>query len=134
VAYPPNWQRQHSDPGTATAVLLTHSGGYLGYLNLTPQQGGETLQTWAAFRVEHNANEGDRSVKRLASERGLPFLTGRGTCVKDAYTTKIGAHFIEIACLVAGARAQSVIVAAAPPQAWSRESGTLEREIEAVRT
>lgn len=134
LAYPPSWQRQHSDAGTASAVLLRADGGYLGYLNLTPRQGDETLSNWASFRVAHNADEGDRDVKRLAAAGGLPFLGGRGSCVKDAYTTKIGAQFVEIACLIAGHRGDAVIVAAAPPQLWASESGTLQREIEAVRS
>jgi hypothetical protein len=134
LAYPPNWQRQHSDTGTATAVLRAADGAYLGYVNLTPRQGDETLTGWATFRIEHNSEEGDRKVTRLATAQGLRFLTGHGACVKDAYTTKIGARYIEIACLVAGRRAETVIVAAAPPKAWSSESGTLEREIEAVRS
>ena len=134
LAYPPNWHRQRSDAGTASAALLTTNGQYLGYLNLTPRQGGETLKNWSSFRVGHNADEGDTNVKRLAAASGLHFLTGRGACIKDAYTTKIGARYVEIACLVAGPHAESVIVAAAPPGAWTRESGTLERAIEGVRT
>ncbi len=133
MAYPPTWRRQHSDAGTASAVLQTPGGAYLGYLNLTPRQGEETLANWSSFRVEHNAEEGDRHVRRLAAASGLHFLTGHGSCIKDAYATAIGAHYTEVACLLAGRRGESVIVAAAPPTAWSRESGTLERAIESVR-
>lgn len=134
LAYPPTWRPQHGDPGTATAVLLRPDGAYLGYLNLTPQQGDETLADWSSFRPDHNRNEGDRAVTRLAAATGLRFPTGTGSCVKDAYTTDIGARFIEIACLVAGARADSVIVGAAPPDAWRRTSATLERAIASVQT
>ncbi len=133
MSYPPNWQRQHADPGTSTAVLLARDGAYLGYVNLTPKQGAETLSNWASFRLAHNRDEGDRSLKRLAAQGGLRFRTGRGACVQDSYTTATRAHFVEIACLVAGAHAESVIVAAAPPSAWASESATLEREIEAMR-
>jgi hypothetical protein len=133
MAYPPGWGRQHSDAGTATAVLRTAGGSYLGYVNLTPRQGAETLEDWSSFRIEHNAEEGDRHVRRLAAATNLHFLTGHGSCVKDAYSTQIGSQFVEIACLVAGPRAESVIVAAAPPAAWNRESATLERAVEAVR-
>jgi hypothetical protein len=134
MAYPPAWRRQHSDAGTATAVLRAPGGVYLGYLNLTPRQGAETLANWASFRPDHDADEGDRHIERLAAASGLRFLTGHGSCVKDAYTTQTGARYTEIACLVAGRRTESVIVVAAPPTVWQHESATLEREIEAVRT
>lgn len=134
LAYPASWKPQHGDPGTATAVLLRPDGAYLGYLNLTPLQGGETLSNWPSFRVDHNSNEGERAVRRLAAATGLRFLTGRGTCVEDAYTTTIGARFIEIACLVTGARTDFVIVGAAPPSRWTQAAPTLERAIEGVQT
>lgn len=134
LAYPPSWSIQHGDAGTATAALLGSDGRFLGYLNLTPQQGDETLSNWSSFRVDHNREEGDRVVKQLAAARGLRFLSGRGSCVKDAYTTQTGSRFVEIACLVAGARAESVIVGAAPPSGWPRESATIERAIAGLRT
>jgi hypothetical protein len=134
LAYPPSWRPQHGDPGTATAALLTADGRFLGYLNLTPQQGGETMSNWASFRIGHNADDGDRSVQRLSAATGLRFRTGRGSCVKDSYVTEIGAHFIEIACLVSGSRAESVVVGAAPPDRWSQASAVIERAIEGVRT
>ncbi len=134
LAYPPGWRRVSGDRGTATAVLFGADGTYLGYLNLTPRQGSETLSSWASFRVEHNGEEGDRAVKRLAAATGLHFLTGHGSCVRDSYTTKTRARYTEIACLVAGTRTDSVIVGAAPPGNWGRLSGVLERAIEGVRT
>jgi len=134
MPYPPGWRSIRGDRGTATAALLSGDGGYLGYLNVTPRQGDETLSNWPSLRIAHNAGEGNRSVKRLAASSGLRFLTGRGSCVKDAYTTRTGAHYIEIACLVAGQTATSVIVAAAPPASWSKVSGSLERAISAFRT
>jgi hypothetical protein len=134
LAYPRSWRPQHGDRGTATAALLTATGGFLGYLNLTPQQGAETLSNWASFRLAHNADEGDRSVRRLSAATGLHFRTGNGSCVKDSYVTEVGAHFIEIACLVAGPHAESVIVGAAPPDRWSQASAVIERAIEGVRT
>jgi hypothetical protein len=134
MAYPPAWKRQHGDAGTATAVRRDAAGHFLAYLNLTPREGSESLANWATFRPRHNAEEGDRDVKRLAAATGLHFLSGHGSCIKDSYTTEVGAHYVEIACLVVGPRASSVIVGAAPPNRWSRESRTLERAIEAVRT
>lgn len=134
LAYPPGWTTEHGDPGTATAALIGSDGRFIGYLNITPQQGDETLSNWRSFRLDHNREEGDRAVKLLAAQTGLHFLTGRGSCVKDSYTTESGSHFVEIACIVAGTRAKSVIVGAAPPSGWARESGTIERAIAGVRT
>ena len=133
LAYPPNWKPQQGDPGTATAALLGSDGRFLGYLNLTPRQGTETLADWATFRVDHNRDEGDRAVRRLAAATGLRFISGRGSCVKDAYTTQTGSRFIEVACLVAGTRADDHRLGAAPPAAWAPESGEIERAIEGVR-
>jgi hypothetical protein len=134
MPYPPGWRRIKTDRGTTTAALLGPGGRYLGYLNATPRQGKETLTDWRTFRVEHNHDEGDRSVTRLAAATGLRFLTGHGSCVKDAYTSGTGVHYIEIACLVAGAKASTVIVGAAPPSAWARVSGSIERAISGFRT
>jgi hypothetical protein len=134
MAYPTDWEPQRGDPGTVTAALTGPDDQILGYLNLTPRQGAETLANWSSFRVDHNADEGDRDVQRLAEAGGLQFRSGRGTCVKDAYSTITDARYIEIACLVSGRRGDAVIVAAAPPKDWTRESGTLERAVEGVTT
>jgi hypothetical protein len=133
LAYPPGWAKTHGDPGTATAALLGTAGRYIGYLNVTPQQGAEKLAGWAAFRVSRNAEEGDRHVVRLAAATGLHFATGPGSCVKDAYTTTTGARYIELACIVKGPTSTAVIVAATPPGSWARISPLLERAIAAFR-
>jgi hypothetical protein len=133
LAYPSGWRRIHGDPGTATVVLLSPGGRYIGYLNVTPRQGGETVAGWPSFRVSHNGEEGDRNVKRLAAATRLRFLDGSGSCVKDSYTTSIGTTYIEIACLVTGPSSASVIVAAATPSSWGRESPVLERAISGFR-
>ena len=65
----------------------------------------------------------------LANAHGLQFRTGHGACVKDSYRSATGASYVELACLVAGKRASSVIVGAAPPHAWARVSPLLERAI-----
>jgi hypothetical protein len=132
--YPPRWRRIAGDRGTATVVLLDRRHAFAGYLNLTPRQGRETLADWSAFRVAHNADEGDRHVSTLAVARDLRFRSGHGSCVRDAYTTSSGARFIEVACLVAGRRATSVIVGAAPPQAGAQTFGLLDRAISAFTT
>jgi hypothetical protein len=132
--YPPGWTPVTGDRGTATVTLSGANGHLLGYLNLTPRQGDETLANWAHFRVEHNAREGDRAVTSEASASGIHFRTGTGSCVRDRYATSTGARYIELACLVKGAAASSVIVAASPPQAWGRVSPVLYRALSSLRT
>ena len=121
------------DRGTATAALLGEDRRYLGYLNVTPGQGDENLATWASFRIAHNADEGDTAVTRIAEVTGLRFRAGHASCVQDSYTTRTGARYTEVACLIAGPHAESVIVGAAPPDSWSRTSTTLERAISASK-
>lgn len=134
LAYPSSWHLIKGDRGTATAALRAADGRFLGYLNVTPQQGPETLANWGTFRVDHNHEEGDRNVVRLAYASGLRFLDGHGSCVKDAYVSRTGVRYVEIACLVAGAKANTVIVGAAPPSSWAQVSGTIERAISGFRT
>ena len=67
VSYPPGWSRIHGDPGTATVVLLGSGHQILGYLNVTPRQGPETLANFAHFRVDHNGDEGDHGITTLAA-------------------------------------------------------------------
>jgi hypothetical protein len=134
LSYPPAWRQLPGDRGTATVVLRDSNDDYLGYLNLTPRQGDETLGNWSSFRVEHNAEEGDLQVKKLDSASGLRFRSGTGTCVRDSYTTTVKNEFIELACLVQGSRGSSVIVAAAPPREWSVIAPVLERAVSAFTT
>jgi hypothetical protein len=135
LAYPASWHAIRTDSGTASAALTGARGAFLGYLNLTPRQGGETLANWPGFRVSHNREEGNLVVTAQGSARGVHFRDGaRGTCVRDAYTTKTHLRFVEVACLIHGARADSVIVAAAPPEQWARQWPTLRRALEAVRS
>ncbi len=133
LSYPPGWHRTRADPGTATAALIAPDGRYVGYLNVTPQQGGEEVTGWASFRISHNAQEGDRIVTRLGAATGLRFLTGSGSCVNDAYTTSIGARYIEIACIVKGSTSTSVVVGATTPGAWTQMSPLLEQAISGFR-
>ena len=86
----------------------------------------ETLANWASFRPSHNREEGDREVVRDASAVGLRFRLGTGSCVIDHYTTE-SARYREIACIVHGARATTVIVAAARPADWMRLAPQLQR-------
>ncbi|MBV9799181.1 MAG: hypothetical protein JO039_14130 [Solirubrobacterales bacterium] len=130
LPYPPGWQLLAGDRGTATAVLMDSRHRYAGYLNVTPQQGSETLSDWPKFRVGHNADEGDRKVVTLATGSGLRFRMGHGSCVRDAYTTSTGNRYVELACLVAGSRTSAVIVGAAPPHTWAAVSPSIERAID----
>ncbi len=134
LTYPGGWKIVPGDRGTATAALRDGHGGFLGYLNLTPRQGQETQANWASFRPRHNAAEGERAVTLQASASGLRFRGGRGACVHDAYTTVAGTRYIEIACLVGGGRAESVIVGAVPSEDWPAQGPVIERAISALQT
>jgi hypothetical protein len=129
--YPPRWQHAHGDAGTATVVLLDDRRRIEGYLNVTPRQGGETLANWASFRVSHNVQEGETAVSTEAVARGVRFRDAVGSCVRDRYQTVSRARYIEIACLVQGAASTSVVVAAAPPGAWTSISPSLYRALSA---
>ena len=104
----------------------------LGYLNITPQQGKETLGNWASFRPAHNREEGDRDLVSLASATGLRFRNGTGSCVMDRYATESEHHYVEVACIVSGPSATTVIVGAAPPKLWGRFSPVIERAVSSL--
>lgn len=128
LAYPPGWRTIRTDPGTFSAALLGPNHRIRGYLNLTPRSGAETPANWARFRPQHNREEGDHGVVRDASAVGLRFRSGRGSCVIDHYATS-SSRYQEIACIVHGSHADSVVVGAAPPADWPRLSPVLERSI-----
>ena len=128
LAYPPGWRPIRTDPGTFSAALLGPHDRIRGYLNATPQSGAETLANWARFRVAHNRDEGDRRVVREASGSALRFRAGHGSCVVDRYAT-VTSRYREIACIVRGAHATTVVVAAAQPRDWSRLAPELRRAV-----
>ena len=132
LPYPAGWRTITTDPGTASAALFASGGRMVGYLNLTPQDGGETLANWVHFRVSHNAEENDRRLRTIAAAGRLRFRSGPGTCVQDAYTTTSNARWVEIACLISGHHGGAVIVGAAPPDVWTTVAPALERAISAV--
>lgn len=132
--YPQGWQTVGGDRGTATAVLRDAEHHITGYLNVTPRQGQETLADWASFRPRHNGEEGERFVRREATARDVRFRDGKGTCVRDTYTTTSATTYTEIACLVRGRRATSAIIAAAESRTWTEVSPLLYRAIAAFRT
>jgi hypothetical protein len=131
---PPDWLSEHGDAGTRTEVLRTRSGRIAGYLNATPRQGTESLRNWAEFRVDHNRDEGDRQVRLLADATGLRFRSATGSCVLDSYRTESGHPYRELACIVSGRSATTVIVGAAPPDRWDAEAPTLEQAIDSFTT
>jgi hypothetical protein len=131
---PPDWQPEHGDAGTRTEALRTPTGQIAGYLNATPRQGAETLRNWTTFRIAHNREEGDRKVRLLAGATGLRFRSGAGSCVLDSYRTESDHRYRELACIVSGRSATTVIVGAAPPRRWEDEAPTIERAIDSFTT
>jgi hypothetical protein len=133
LVYPPSWHEIRTDPGTASAAPAGGRGPFVGYLNATPRSGDETLANWSRFRVAHVAAEGARRVRLGAAAAGLYFRSARGSCVIDSYSTP-KTRFREIACIVAGARASTVVVAAAPVAEWSQKVALLERAVASFTT
>jgi hypothetical protein len=133
LAYPPGWRAIETDPGTVSAALLGPHGRIRGYLNATPQGGAETLANWAQFRPAHNHEEGDRAVVSLASGSGLQFANGTGSCVIDRYKT-VSDRYREIACIVRGTHATTVVVGAAEPSAWASLAPDLQRAVASFST
>jgi hypothetical protein len=133
LAYPPNWQAISGDRGTASAALRS-GGRIIGYLNATPQGGAETVANWLRFRPDHNRHEGDTGVTPQAGVRGLRFRTGHGSCLVDSYSTGAGARYREIACIVAGRKATTVVVASATPAHWQSLAPVLRRAVSSFTT
>jgi hypothetical protein len=134
LAYPPGWRSIRSDPGTVSAALRTRNGAIEGYLNATPGEGAETLSNWSSFRPAHNRDEGDTGVSESGAAAGLRFRQGHGSCVIDAYTSSSSHRYREIACIVDGGRATTVVVGAAPTSAWQGEAPFIERAISSFQT
>jgi hypothetical protein len=132
LAYPPSMRLLGGDKGTVSAASFSPSGKYLLYLNVTPKQGAESLSNFVEFRLDHQREEETPAVRELSERTAVRFLGGTGTCVTDAYVTKVGAnHFTEIACFVRGRTAATVLVAAAPSATWASAAGVLRRAIAA---
>ena len=112
---PPGFRTVDSDPGTLSVALRNSVGTYLGYLNVTPHQGDETLQNWAAFRLAHLLDDDAVSVHEDARVTAHRMSTGARSCVTDDYVTTIGHHhFHEVACYVMSGSVSSVVLAATP--------------------
>jgi hypothetical protein len=128
LAYPPGWHAIHTDPGTASLALTGPRHKIVGFLNATPKQGAETLANWAGFRTGHNRDEGSGQVRTAAAATGLHFRSGHGSCVIDDYRNAV-TRYREIACLVKGSRATTVIVGAAPVGQWDKQARVIEPAI-----
>ena len=134
VAYPPAMHLVQGDRGTVSAAQLSASGSYLLYLNATPKQSTESLRNWPDFRIEHLTDENASTARLIAASRDVRFLGGTGTCVVDAYVTKINSHhYTELACFVRGRTTSSVIIAAAPTANWVSASPVLMRAVAAYQ-
>jgi len=131
---PPGWRHEDGDAGTATEALRSSSGRIAGYLNATPRQGSESPRNWTEFRVDHNREEGERDVQLLAGATDLSFRSATGSCVLDSYRTESGNRYRELACIVSGPSATTVIVGAAPPRRWGTEAPTIEQAIDSFTT
>ena len=111
-----SWVRTvDGDPGTLSVALLNSAGTYLGYLNVTPRQGPETLQDWATFRPAHLGGDDAVSVHEDAMVQSVRTGAAVRSCVIDDYVTTVGHHlFHEVACYVMNGSVGSVVVAATP--------------------
>ena len=121
LSYPPGLRAIAGDKDAVSAARLGPGGTFQLYLNATPRQGAETLARWAAFRLKFLRADNAAGARLDAAAQGVRFRGGTGSCVIDAYVTRIGDHnYQEIACLVQGRTSASVIVAAAPAASWAR--------------
>ena len=121
LSYPPSLRQIHGDADAVSAARLGPGSAIQLYLNATPRQGTESLAHWATFRLALLRSDDAASARELAAAEGVKFRGGTGSCVIDAYVTRIGAHhYQEIACLVQGRTSASVVVAAAPAASWAR--------------
>jgi hypothetical protein len=127
LPYPPGFKPISGDPGSASAALFNSDGTIRAYLNATPADSKEQPATWAHFRVNHNADEGDRHVRMITSVRNAAVGSEHGPCVLDQYQTS-RTNYRELACLVAPADGgpRTVLVAAAQPAAWASQHRSLE--------
>ena len=132
LSYPPPFTTVPGDPGSVSAAVRTGDGGFVAYLNATPQQGAERPHGFAAFRVHLLGEDHDEAVHEEAAAEGLTFGGGPGSCVIDSYVTRARHHrYREIACLVVGSQAGTVVVAAALTTRWNRFRPLLQQAVAA---
>ena len=132
LSSPPGFRPVEGDPGTLSVALRNAAGTYLGYLNVTPRQGDETLQDWPAFRLSHMLDDDAVSDHEDAMVTALRTPTGARSCVTDDYVTTMGHHhFHEVACYVTSGSVSSVVVAATPSGDPAHVWTQLERAVAA---
>jgi hypothetical protein len=132
LSYPPSLHRLAGDKDAVSAARLSPGGAFQLYLNATPRQGAERQRHWAAFRLRLLRSDDAASAHEISAAEDVKFRGGTGSCVIDAYVTRIGGHdYQEIACLVQGRTSASVIVAAAPSATWPQARPLLFRAVAA---
>ena len=132
LSYPPSLRRVAGDTDAVSAARLSPDGAFELYLNATPRQGAERQQHWAAFRLRLLRSDDAATAHEVSAAEDVKFRGGTGSCVIDAYVTRIGGHhYQEIACLVQGRTSASVIVAAAPAARWAQARPLLFRAVAA---
>ena len=129
---PPGFRTVGGDPGTLSVALRNSAGTYLGYLNVTPRQGPETLQDWAAFRLTHLRGDAAVSVHEDAMVQSVRTAAAMRSCVIDDYVTTVGHHqFHEVGCYVMKGSVGSVVVATTPSGDPAHVWTQLERAVAA---
>ena len=73
------------------------------------------------------------SSRQVSAATGLRFRSGHGSCVMDDYRNGV-TTYREVACLVKGARATTVIVGAAPVDHWRARAREIEPAIASFAT
>lgn len=134
LSFPSSMAPIKGDAQSISVAKKDASGKIVMYLNVTPKQGNERLDTWPAFRLAHIREESGPPVHESGQALGLRFLAGRGTCVMDDYFSRGRLnHYREIACFVQGRRSASVLVASAPVADWGQAATVLERAVSSFR-
>jgi hypothetical protein len=132
LSYPPSLHRLAGDKDAVSVARLSPGGAFQLYLNATPRQGAERQRHWAAFRLRLLRSDDAASAHEISAAEDVNFRGATGSCVIDAYVTRIGGHhYQEIACLVQGRTSASVIVAAAPSATWAQARPLLSRAVAA---
>jgi hypothetical protein len=132
LSYPPSLHRLAGDTNAVSTARLSPGGAFQLYLNATPRQGAERLRHWAAYRLRLLRSDDAASAHEVSAAEDVKFRGGTGSCVIDAYVTRIGGHhYQEIACLVQGRTSASVIVAAALAARWAQARPLLLRAVAA---
>lgn len=134
LSYPRWLARQTGDAGTVTEGLISPAGSVLVYLNVTPQQGDESLPGWPGFRLAHLREDGNTAVQLDGRSADVGFRGGQGRCVIDDYITRIHSnHYREIACFVRAAKGGSVLVATTRAADWGQYGSVLEKAVSAYQ-